>query len=69
MEGEEWPTTPHYPPPTAGAWRSEGYVFKIGLELEYFLVRQRDGSKVISDPLDTLEKPCYDLKGSGDSSA
>ena len=39
-------------------------MFKIGLELEYFLVRQkRDGTIVIADPLDTLEKPCYDLKG------
>jgi glutamine synthetase len=36
----------------------------IGLELEYFLVRQKDdGSIEIADPLDTLEKPCYDLKG------
>ncbi len=41
-----------------------GYEFKIGLELEYFLVRQReDGAIEIADPLDTLEKPCYDMAG------
>ena len=36
----------------------------MGLELEYFLVRQReDGSIEIADPYDTLEKPCYDMLG------
>ena len=36
----------------------------MGLELEYFLVQQReDGSIEIADPLDTLEKPCYDMPG------
>ena len=65
VEGEEWP----YDPRTILRRQLEraaakGYVFKIGLELEYFLVRQkRDGTIVIADPLDTLEKPCYDLKG------
>ena len=39
-----------------------GYEFKIGLELEYFLVRRSDdGSIEIADQLDTLEKPCYDM--------
>jgi glutamine synthetase len=36
----------------------------MGLELEYFLVRQKeDGSIELADLLDTLEKPCYDLNG------
>ena len=36
----------------------------MGLELEYFLVKQRDdGSIEIADPYDTLEKPCYDMAG------
>lgn len=65
VEGEEWP----YCPRTIlrrqlDRARAKGYDFKIGLELEYFLVRQReDGSLELADPLDTLEKPCYDLKG------
>jgi glutamine synthetase len=41
-----------------------GYDFKIGLELEYFLVRRKqDGSIEIADQQDTLEKPCYDMAG------
>ena len=36
----------------------------MGLELEYFLVKQReDGSIEIADPYDTLDKPCYDMAG------
>jgi glutamine synthetase len=65
VEGEEWP----YCPRTIlrrmlDRAQTKGYEFKIGLELEYFLVRQRDdGSIEVADPLDTLEKPCYDLRG------
>jgi glutamine synthetase len=65
VEGEEWP----YDPRTilrrqVEKARAKGYEFMIGMELEYFLVRQReDGSLEIADSLDTLEKPCYDLKG------
>jgi len=65
VEGEEWP----YCPRTilrrmlANA-KEKGYEFKMGLELEYFLVRQLDdGSIEIADPYDTLEKPCYDMAG------
>jgi glutamine synthetase len=65
VEGEEWP----YCPRTIlrrvlAAARERGYEFKMGLELEYFLVTQReDGSIEIADPYDTLEKPCYDIAG------
>ena len=65
VEGEEWP----YDPRTIlrrqlARARTKGYELMVGLELEYFLLRQRpDGGLEPADPLDTLEKPCYDLKG------
>jgi glutamine synthetase len=65
VEGEEWA----YDPRTilrrqVDKARAKGYECMIGMELEYFLIRQReDGSIEIADSLDTLEKPCYDLKG------
>jgi glutamine synthetase len=65
VEGEEWP----YDPRTIlrrqlERARQKGFEFMMGLELEYFLVRQTgDGWIELADPLDTLEKPCYDLKG------
>jgi glutamine synthetase len=65
VDGEEWP----YDPRTIlrrqlEKARQKGFEFKMGLELEYFLVRKReDGSIELADPYDTLEKPCYDLSG------
>ena len=65
VEGEEWP----YCPRTIlrrvlKHAEGLGYEFKLGIELEYFLVRQRDdGSIEIADALDTLDKPCYDIAG------
>src|SRR5439155_1271372 len=65
VDGEEWP----YDPRTIlrrqlGKARTKGYEFMVGMELEYFLVRDAgDGKIELADPLDTLEKPCYDLKG------
>src|SRR5215471_3964977 len=65
VEGEEWP----YCPRTIlrhvmAAAKEKGFEFKMGLELEYFLVRQRDdGSIEIADSYDTLDKPCYDIAG------
>jgi glutamine synthetase len=65
VDGEEWP----YDPRTILRRQLEeasrkGFEFKIGLELEYFLVRKReDGGIELADPYDTLEKPCYDLVG------
>ncbi len=46
--------------------RKEGYIFNVGMEPEFFLVRQQpDGSIVVFDDqgVDTLDKPCYDFKG------
>ena len=46
------------------AANAKGFEFKMGLELEYFLVRQVDGGSIeIADPYDTLDKPCYDIAG------
>ena len=65
VEGEEWP----YDPRTIlrrqlERAREKGFEFMMGLELEYFLVSQKeDGSIELADQLDTLEKPCYDLNG------
>jgi glutamine synthetase len=65
VEGEEWPYCPrtilrHQLKRAADL----GYEFHIGAELEYFLVRRReDGSIEIADALDTLDQPCYDMRG------
>jgi glutamine synthetase len=65
VDGEEWP----YDPRTIlrrqlEKARRKGFDLKMGLELEYFLVRKReDGTIELADPHDTLEKPCYDLVG------
>ncbi len=65
VEGEEWP----YDPRTIlrrqlARAREAGFEFKIGVELEYFLIEQlADGSIGLADPLDTADKPCYDLNG------
>ena len=64
VEGEEWPYCPRtilrHQLDRAAAL---GYEFRIGAELEYFLVRRReDGSIEVADALDTLEQPCYDMR-------
>ena len=54
----------HDPPQRARSRGRAGYEFKLGIELEYFLVQlNEDGSIEIADKLDTLEKPCYDMAG------
>jgi len=65
VEGEPWPYCPRTILQNAlEKARAKGFELKLGLELEYFLIRQAgDGSIELADPLDTLEKPCYDLKG------
>jgi len=64
VSGEPWPYCPRVilKRQLAKA-RERGYVFKIGLEPEFFLTRRnQDGSLEVADPLDTLERPCYDMK-------
>ena len=65
VEGEEWPYDPRTILRRVIARAAErGYEFKIGIELEYFLLRRgADGELCIADDLDDLDKPCYDLKG------
>ncbi len=42
--------------------RGMGFLFNVGMEAEFMLLgRDEAGKYVPSDPLDTLEKPCYDL--------
>jgi glutamine synthetase len=64
VEGEEWPYCPRtilrHQLDRAAAL---GFEFRIGAELEYFLVRRRaDGTIELADELDTLEQPCYDMR-------
>jgi glutamine synthetase len=64
VEGEEW----LYCPRTILRKQLEraaalGFDFRIGAELEYFLVRRNDdGSIELADPLDNLAQPCYDMR-------
>src|SRR3954452_20769436 len=64
VEGQPWP----YCPRTILRRQLEraqalGYEFKIGAELEYFLLRRRpDGGLEPADPLDDLEQTCYDMR-------
>ncbi|HEU0023447.1 MAG TPA: type III glutamate--ammonia ligase [Thermoleophilaceae bacterium] len=65
VEGEQWP----YCPRTILRRQLErakalGFDFMLGAELEYFLVRRRDdGTIELADPMDTLDQPCYDMRG------
>ena len=64
VEGQEW----LYCPRTILRKQLEraaalGFEFKLGAELEYFLVRRNDdGTIELADPLDTLAQPCYDMR-------
>ena len=64
VEGKEWP----YCPRTILRKQLEraaalGFEFKLGAELEYFLVRRNDdGTIELADPLDNLPQPCYDMR-------
>lgn len=65
VEGEPWPYCPRTILRNVLAQAAQqGYEFKIGIELEYFLVQlNADGTIEIADKRDTLEKPCYDMAG------
>ncbi len=42
---------------------AEGYVYKHGVEPEFFLVKRNEAGGIdLADPLDTLDKPCYDQR-------
>lgn len=65
VDGEPWP----YCPRTILRRQMErartlGFEFKTGMEAEFFLLRETAGGGVeLADPLDTLDRPCYDMKG------
>ena len=64
VEGEAW----HYCPRTIlrrqlDAAKAKGYVFNVGIEAEFMLLKQDEsGAYAPWDKLDTLDKPCYDLR-------
>lgn len=64
VNGKEWP----YCPRTIlrrqlDKARKKGYLLNVGVEPEFMLLRRTDaGSYVPWDALDTLGKPCYDLR-------
>jgi glutamine synthetase len=64
VDGAPWPYCPRTILANA-VERAEklGYRLKMGIELEFFLVKERDGEIVLLDDLDTLDQPCYDMKG------
>src|SRR3954452_23818289 len=64
VEGEPWPYCPRTILRNQLARAAElGYTFKMGCELEYFLIRRlQDGSIELADSLDNLDQPCYDMR-------
>ena len=64
VEGEAW----HYCPRTILQRQLEkakenGYIFNVGIEAEFMLLKQDEtGVYAPWDKLDTLDKPCYDLR-------
>ncbi len=64
VEGKPWPYCPRIIlRRQLEAAESKGYLFMIGAEAEFMLLRREDGQLKLADPLDTLERPCYDIKG------
>jgi glutamine synthetase len=41
---------------------AEGFTFNLGIETEFFLLRDEEGGPVPAQESDTLDKPCYDLR-------
>jgi glutamine synthetase len=43
--------------------KKKGYIFNVGVEAEFMLLKRNEqGNYMPWDPLDTLGKPCYDLR-------
>jgi glutamine synthetase len=65
VEGEPWPYSPRVIlQGVLESVASRGFVYKVGCEAEYFLVRRRtEGGIEVADPLDRMPFPCYDAKG------
>ena len=53
----------HHLPAPVGQVRQQGYTFNTGTEAEFMLLKQDEhGAYAPWDALDTLGKPCYDLR-------
>jgi len=64
VDGQPWPYCPRTILCNAvERATAQGYRLKMGIELEFFLVKQVDGKLELLDDLDTLDQPCYDMKG------
>ncbi len=64
VEGEPWPYCPRTILRRQLARAADmGLVFKAGMEAEFHLIKRTpDGRVVLADDLDTLDRPCYDMK-------
>jgi glutamine synthetase len=64
VEGQPWPYCPRTILRNQMARAlDKGYVFKIGMEVEFFLLKRGEDGKVrVADDLDTLDRPCYDMR-------
>lgn len=61
VEGNPWPYCPRtILKRVREDARSAGYVMKLGVEPEFFLVKRTPTGIEPADPLDRLAKPCYD---------
>lgn len=64
VEGESW----HYCPRTIlkkqlNRAQENGYTFNVGIEAEFMLLKLDENDEYVPwDTLDTMDKPCYDLK-------
>jgi len=64
VEGKPWPYCPRIILKNQmEAARKKGFILKIGAEPEFFLLRQENGELKLADPLDNLDRPCYDIRG------
>lgn len=66
VQGERWPYCPrNILQNQLDRARAMGFEFKIGVEPEFFLLKACAGGFAPYDELDTLGKPCYDLRALG----
>jgi glutamine synthetase len=65
VRGEPWPYCPRTILRRAlERAAAQGFELRLGAEPEYYLVRRaEDGSLQVADALDTLDQPCYDMRG------
>jgi glutamine synthetase len=64
VEGKPWPYCPRsIMQRQLKKAKDLGFVFKTGVEPEFFLVKKQDnGAYTPADPNDNMAKPCYDLR-------